>query len=94
MIRRSITALLLAVAVPTAVVSTTDVQAQSRCNSFNYGIGSCVNDGPFRSPNHNQPGFGSGSNPYGGGYRPMLLEQPRFQPSFPSGYYGSPRYGW
>lgn len=69
-------------------------EAYPRCSSFSYGIGHCVN---------------SGWN--NGGYQPrqvrydnsdgLLLEQPRFQPSFGSSYrYGggsgrySPWIGW
>ena len=58
--------------------------AQAGCSSFSYGIGSCVNEGYFRS-NYSSPS----SSRYRSSDRPLLLEQPRFQPSFGSGYYGS-----
>lgn len=60
--------------------------AQAGCSSFSYGIGSCVNEGHFRS-SYSSPS----SSRYRTSDRPLLLEQPRFQPSFGSGsgYYGS-----
>lgn len=58
--------------------------AQAGCSSFSYGIGSCVNEGYFRS------GY-SNTSSYRTSDRPLLLEQPRFQPSYGNdgGYYGS-----
>ena len=68
--------------------------AKAGCSSFNYGIGSCVNEGYFRS-NDSSPS----SSSYRSNDRPLLLEQPRFQPSYGSGgYYGnsqrSSSWGW
>lgn len=93
--RPSITALLLTAALPAAIAASAPTAlAQSPCNSFSYGIGNCANEGNFRPTNRNNSGYGSGSN--GGSYQPTLLEQPRFQPGFGSGYNynNSPRYGW
>lgn len=92
--RPSITTLLLAAALPAVVAAAPAALAQSRCSSFSYGIGNCVNEGNFRPTYRNNSGYGSGS--YGSSYRPTLLEQPRFQPGFGSGYNtnNSPRYGW
>jgi hypothetical protein len=89
---RPIGAVLLAVAIPAAVVTAPAARAQAHCNSFNYGIGSCVNAGPFRPQYRNQPGYGSGGGSYNNGSQPLLLDQPRFQPQFPNNY-GIPSYG-
>lgn len=69
--------------------------ARAECSSFSYGIGSCVNQGTFRS------GYSSpSSSRYRSDDRPMLLEQPRFQPSFGSrndsygNSYPSSSWGW
>ncbi len=67
-------------------------KASPECNSFNYGIGRCVNEGQFRSyPSQNNGGG------YGTRYQPTSLEQPRFQPNYGQGY-GYPsngyRQGW
>ncbi len=63
--------------------------AKAECSSFSYGIGSCVNQGYSRS-SYSSPSFSR----YRSEDRPMLLEQPRFQPSFQSGYYGSSYNSW
>lgn len=67
-------------------------KASPECNSFNYGIGHCVNEGQFRSyPSRNSDGG------YGNGYHPLLLDQPRSRPNSGQGY-GYPsngyRQGW
>lgn len=59
--------------------------AQAQCNSFNAGIGSCVNHGYGRSSTSNN----SSLTRYRNDNRPLLMEQPRFQPNFGSGTYGS-----
>jgi hypothetical protein len=64
------------------ILPTAPAAAYPRCNSFNAGIGECVNSG------WNNGSFQSRSR-YNGGYQPMLLEQPRFQPTFGQGYYPS-----
>ena len=67
-------------AVMSLVISPSPSEAYPRCNSMNYGIGTCFNNdwnnndvlSPLLNRNRRQP---------------MLLEQPRFQPSFGSGYF-------
>jgi hypothetical protein len=58
--------------------------AQAQCNSFNAGIGSCVNHGYGRSSSNN-----SSLTRYRNDNRSLLMEQPRFQPNFGSGSYGN-----
>jgi len=53
--------------------------ANPRCNSFNYGIGDCVNEGQFRS-------YPSRNNDGGSGINPLLLDQPRSRSHSGLGY--------
>ncbi|WP_411871959.1 hypothetical protein [Vulcanococcus limneticus] len=66
-------------------VSSSPAQADPRCSSFSYGIGNCVNQG------WNNGAFQPSRSRYSGGNQPTLLEQPRFQPNVPQGYYPSQR---
>ena len=85
-------ALSLTAALGTITLANAPAKAWGDCNSFNYGIGRCVNEGYFRSSSSSYSPSLSRSYSV---QRPMLLEQPRFQPSFGSGYYGgSSRWGW
>jgi hypothetical protein len=59
--------------------------AKAQCNSFNAGIGSCVNHGYGRSSTSNNSSF----TRYRNDNRSLLMEQPRFQPNFGSGTYGN-----
>ncbi|WP_255144081.1 hypothetical protein [Synechococcus sp. EJ6-Ellesmere] len=83
--------MLVSAALFTSLYGAQGANASPECNSFNYGFGRCVNEGQFRSsPSRNNVGG------YGSGNRPLLLEQPRFQPSFGQGYPPSNGYrqGW
>lgn len=79
----STAALSLTAALGLLTLSTTSAKAE--CNSFTYGIGGCVNQGYFRSSYSSTPSF----QRYRSDDRQLLLEQPRFQPSFGGGYYGN-----
>ena len=69
----------LLTAASAALTLSQPVQAYPRCSSFSYGIGNCVNEG------WNDGGFQPrrSRSESSGGY---LLEQPRFQPAFGSGW--------
>jgi hypothetical protein len=84
--QRLLTTAALAVAAGLGLLSLSSA-AKAQCSSLSYGIGSCVNQGYSRSSysNDSSPSLSR----YRSDNRPLLLEQPRFQPSFGSGYYGS-----
>ena len=79
----STAALSLTAALGLLTISSTAAKAE--CNTFNFGIGGCVNEGYFRSSYSSSPSF----QRYRSDDQQLLLEQPRFQPNFGGGYYGS-----
>ena len=91
MLRALLAAATLGLSAAAISLSAAPAQAYPNCSSLSYGIGNCVNQG------WNNGGFQPRQNRYNGGYQPMLLEQPRFQPNFGQGYYPSSRssgYSW
>ena len=80
----STAALSLTAALGLLTISSTAAKAE--CNTFNFGIGGCVNEGPFGgSYGNNRPSF----QRFGNDDPQLLLEQPRTQPNFGGGYYGT-----